>query len=157
MPSYDQDYVQVITDTTAGSFTATEVWIIISCILAVIGGISLYTMYLNPKNEKNLKGELLKIHKFFNFKINIIQPILKVLYLVSAIAVTLSAFAYIGSNFFKFVFVLTAGNIGLRMTFEVLLLLMTLTNNVTEINKKISEIVTEKPKKKITKKEKDEE
>ena len=127
MPSYDQDYVQVITDTSTGSFTATEVWIIISCILAVIGGVALYVMYLSPSNEKNFKGELIKVHQFFNFKITIIQPILKVLYLISAIAITLGAFAYIGSNFFKFLFILLAGNIGLRITFEVLLLLMTLT------------------------------
>ena len=158
MPNYDQDYVQVITDTTTGSFTATEVWVIISCILAVIGGIALYVMYLNPKNEKNFKGELLKIHRFFNFKITIIQPILKVLYLISAIAVTLGAFAYIGSNFFKFLFILVVGNIGLRMTFEVLLLLMTLINNVREINKKIPEnVIEEKTKKKVPKKEKGEE
>lgn len=157
MPSYDQDYVQVVTDTTTGSFTGTEVWIIISLILAVIGGIALYVMYLNPKNEKNLKGELVKVHQFFNFKITIIQPILKVLYLISAIAVTLASFAYIGSNFFKFVFILVAGNIGLRITFEVLLLLITLTNNVSEINKKMP-IVEEKAKKKTkTEKEKDEE
>lgn len=157
MPSYDQDYVQVITDTTTGSFTGTEVWIIISFILAIIGGIALYVMYLNPKNEKNLKGELVKVHQFFNFKITIIQPILKVLYLISAIAVTLASFAYIGSNFFKFVFILVVGNIGLRITFEVLLLLMTLTNNVSEINKKMP-IVEEKAKKKTkTEKEKDEE
>ena len=155
MPNYDQDYVQVITDTTTGSFTATEVWVIISCILAVIGGIALYVMYLSPKNEKNFKGDLLKVHKFFNFKITIIQPILKVLYLISSIAVTLGAFAYIGSNFFKFLFILVVGNIGLRMTFEVLLLLMTLANNVHEINKKIPTI-EEKPKK-ASKKEKDEE
>lgn len=155
MPNYDQDYVQVITDTPAGSFTATEVWIIISCILAVIGGIALYVMYLSPKNEKNFKGDLLKVHKFFNFKITIIQPILKVLYLISSIAVTLGAFAYIGSNFFKFLFILVVGNIGLRMTFEVLLLLMTLANNVREINKKIPAI--EEKTKKSSKKEKAEE
>lgn len=154
MPSYDQDYVQVITDTSTGSFTATEVWIIISCILAVIGGVALYVMYLSPSNEKNFKGELIKVHQFFNFKITIIQPILKVLYLISAIAVTLGAFAYIGSNFFKFLFILLAGNIGLRITFEVLLLLMTLTKDVHEINKKTKEVI-EKPKKK--KIEKDEE
>jgi len=157
MPSYDQDYVQVVTDTTTGSFTGIEVWIIISLILAVIGGIALYVMYLNPQNEKNLKGELVKVHQFFNFKITIIQPILKVLYLISAIAVTLTSFAFIGSNFFKFVFILVVGNIGLRITFEVLLLLMTLTNNVSEINKKIP-IVEEKAKKKTkVEKEKDEE
>jgi len=157
MPSYDQDYVQVVTDTTTGSFTGIEVWIIISLILAVIGGIALYVMYLNPQNEKNLKGDLVKVHQFFNFKITIIQPILKVLYLISAIAVTLTSFAFIGSNFFKFVFILVVGNIGLRITFEVLLLLMTLTNNVSEINKKIP-IVEEKAKKKTkVEKEKDEE
>ena len=153
MPSIDQDYVQVITDPTTGSFTATEVWVIISCILAVIGGIALYVMYLSPKNEKNFKGDLLKVHRFFNFKITIIQPILKILYLISAIAVTLGAFAFIGTNFFKFLFILVFGNISLRMTFEVLLMLMTLTNNVREINKKIP-VKEEKPKK--TTKEKNE-
>jgi len=155
MPSYDQDYVQTITDSTTGIFTGTEVWIIISVILAVIGGLALYVMYLNPKNEKNLKGDLVKVHQFFNFKITIIQPILKVLYLISAIAVTLASFAYIGSNFFKFIFILVAGNVGLRITFEVLLLLLTLTNNVSEINKKMP-IIEDKAKKK-TKTEKDEE
>lgn len=155
MPSYDQDYVQTITDSTTGIFTGTEVWIIISVILAVIGGLALYVMYLNPKNEKNLKGDLVKVHQFFNFKITIIQPILKVLYLISAIAVTLASFAYIGSNFFKFIFILVAGNVGLRITFEVLLLLLTLTNNVSEINKKMP-IIEDKAKKK-TKIEKDEE
>lgn len=147
MPSYDQDYTQIVTTPTTGSFTGTEVWIIISCILAVIGGIALYVMYFNPKNEKNLQGDFVKLHKFFNFKITIIQPILKVLYLISAIAVTLGSFAYIGTNFFKFFFILVAGNIALRITFEVLLLLMTLTNNVSEINKKMPK-EEEKPKKK---------
>ena len=150
MPAQDLDYVQGLNDTTTGIFTATEVWIIISCILAVIGGLALYVMYLTPKKEKDFKGDLLKIHKFFNFKITIIQPILKVLYLVSALAVTLASFAYIGSNFFKFLFILVVGNIGLRMMFEVLLLLMTLTNNVREINKKIP-VMEEKVKKTNTK------
>lgn len=153
MPSQDLDYMQSLNDTTTGIFTATEVWIIISCILAVIGGLALYVMYLSPKNEKNFKGDLLKIHKFFNFKITIIQPILKVLYLISAIAVTLASFAYIGTNFFKFLFILVVGNIVLRMVFEVLLLLMTLTNNVREINKKIP--VIEDKTKKTSSKEKD--
>lgn len=146
MPTQDLDYVQSINDTTTGIFTATEVWIIISCILAVIGGLALYVMYLSPKYENNFKGDLLKIHKFFNFKITIIQPILKVLYLISAIAITLGAFAYIGSNFFKFLFILLAGNIGIRLTFELILMLITLTNNVNEINKKIP-IIEEKEKK----------
>lgn len=156
MPSYDQDYVQVVTDATSGNFTGTEVWIIISCILAVFGGIALYVMFLTPKNEKNIQGNLVKLHQFFNFKITIIQPILKVLYLISAIAITLSAFAYLGSNFFKFLFIILFGNIVLRITFEVLLLLMTLTNNVSDINKKIK-VIEEKPKKQNKKNEKDEE
>ena len=156
MPSYDQDYAQVVTNTASGSFTGTEVWIIISCILALFGGIALYVMYLNPNNEKNLQGNLIKLHQFFNFKITIIQPILKVLYLIAAIAITLSAFAYLGTNFFKFLFMIVFGNIGLRITFEVLLLIMTLTNNVSDINKKIKE-VEEKPKKKTSKTEKTEE
>lgn len=155
MPAYDQDYGQIVANTSSGSFTGTEVWIIISCILAVIGGIALYVMFLTPKNEKNIQGNLVKLHQFFNFKITIIQPILKVFYLICAIAVTLSAFAYLGTNFFKFAIVIVFGNIALRICFEVLLLLMTLTNNVNEINKKM--IIEEKPKRKTSKIEKDEE
>lgn len=156
MPSYDQDYVQVVQNTTSGNFTGTEVWLIISFILAIIGGVALYVMYLSPNNEKNMKGNLIKVHQFFNFKITIIQPILKILYLISAIAVTLGSFAYIGSNFFKFLFILLAGNISLRITFEILLLLMTLTNNVSEINKKMPVLEEKNKKKAKNDKEKDE-
>lgn len=154
MPSYDQDYVQVVNNATSGSFTGTEVWLIISLILAVIGGIALYVIYLNPSNEKNIKGNFLKVYEFFNFKITILEPILKVLYLISAIALTLGSFAYIGSNFFKFLFILLAGNIGLRITFEIILLLITLTSDVKAINKKIP--IKEEKKKVKTEKEKDE-
>lgn len=150
MPTYDQDYSQIINNATnGGSFTGTEVWIIISCILAIFGGIALYVLYLNPDNEKNVKENILKLHQFFNFKITIIQPILKILYLITAIAITLSSFAYIGTNFFKFLFILVFGNVALRITFEVLLLLITLTNNVSDINKKIP-VKEEKIKKKTT-------
>lgn len=152
MPSYDQNYTQVVTNVSTGSFTGTEVWIIISCILAIFIGIGLYIIYLNPENEKNMKGNLEKIHQFFNFKITIIKPILKVLYLISAIAISLSAFAFIGTNFFKFIFIILFGNIVLRITFEILLLLITLTNNVSEINQKLKS-VDEKPKKKRIKKD----
>lgn len=156
MPTYDQDYAQIINNaTTSGSFTGTEVWIIISCILAIFGGIALYVLFLNPNNEKNIKDNYVKLHQFFNFKITIIQPILKILYLISTIAITLSSFAYIGTNFFTFLFMLIFGNVALRITFEVLLLLITLTNNVSDINKKMS-AKEEKTKKKTLKNEKDE-
>ena len=155
MPSYDQNYTQVVNNVTTGSFTGAEVWIIISCILAIFIGVGLYVMYLNPENEKNTTGNLQKLHRFFNFKITVIQPILKVLYLILAIAITLSAFAFIGTNFFKFMFLILFGNIALRIIFEVLLLLLTLTNNVSDINKKMT-VVEENPKKKITKNKKDE-
>ena len=73
-----------------------------------------------------------------NFKLTIIEPIFRVLYLIVAIAITLCSFSYITTNFFEFVGTLVFGNIVARLLFELLLLSLRLFNDVSEINRKLS-------------------
>lgn len=134
MPQYDTE--KAITDTitnTAKSFSISEVWVIISILLAVIGGVFLFTNYFGKDKEGTYTGYKKKIYDFINFKITIIEPIFRVLYLIAAIAITLASFSYITTNFFEFIGTLVFGNILARLTFELLLLVLKLFKDVSEI------------------------
>lgn len=134
MPQYDTE--KAITDTitnTAKSFSISEVWVIISILLAVIGGVFLFTNYFGKDKEGTYTGYKKKIYDFINFKTTIIEPIFRVLYLIAAIAITLASFSYITTNFFEFIGTLVFGNILARLTFELLLLVLKLFKDVSEI------------------------
>lgn len=134
MPQYDTE--KAITDTitnTAKSFSISEVWVIISILLAVIGGVFLFTNYFGKDKEGTYTGYKKKIYDFINFKITIIEPIFRVLYLIAAIAITLASFSYITTNFFEFIGTLVFGNILARLAFELLLLVLKLFKDVSEI------------------------
>ena len=162
MPQYD---TSVITSTditnSAKSFTASEVWIIISILLAVIGGILIFTNYFGKDKEDSYTGFKKTLYDFLHFKITIIEPIFRVLYFIVAIAITLSSFSFITVNFFTFIGVLVFGNIIVRLTFELLLLTLKLFKDVSEINSKLEKsekvIKLSKKEKKSDKEEKVEE
>lgn len=139
MPQYDID--SGVTNTLSNatqSFSISEVWIIISILLAVIGGTFLFSNYFGKEKEKSYAGYKKTIYDFVNFKLTIIEPLFKVLYLIIAIAITLSSLSYITTNFFKFIALLIFGNISVRLTFEFLLLLLKLFKDVSEINSNLN-------------------
>lgn len=153
MPQYDTE--KAITDTitnTAKSFSISEVWVIISILLAVIGGVFLFTNYFGKDKEGTYTGFKKKIYDFINFKTTIIEPIFRVLYLIVAIAITLASFSYITTNFFEFIGTLVFGNIIARLAFELLLLILKLFKDVTEIKNSLKRPVKDpillKPEKK---------
>lgn len=141
MPQYDTSGIVENTMNVTKSFSLAEVWLIISVLLAVIGGILLFTTYFGKDKEDKYTGYKKFIYDFVNFKITIIEPIFRVLYLVVAIAITLGSFSLIGINFFKFVGVLVFGNVAARLGFELLLLTLKLFSNVAEINSKLGKTV----------------
>lgn len=153
MPQYDMDsgITNTITNTTT-SFSISEVWIIVSVILAIIGGIILFKTYFNK--DKSYTGLKKVLYDFANFKITIIEPLFKVLYLIITIFITLCSFSYLTVNFFKFISILVFGNMIARLVFEVSLLTLKLFKDVSELNSKISPIKkSEKVIKKTSKKE----
>ena len=139
MPQYDinSGITNTLSNTTT-SFSIGEVWIIISILLAVIGGILLFTTYFNKEKENKYTGFKQFLYDFFNFKITIIESLFKVSYLITAIAITLCSFAYLTTNFFKFLGILVFGNIIARLSFEFFLLILKLFKDVTQINSKLS-------------------
>ena len=69
MPQYDTE--SIITNTinnTTKSFSVSEVWVIVSVLLAVIGGIFLYVNYFSKDKEKEYKGLKKVLYDFINFK-----------------------------------------------------------------------------------------
>ena len=123
-----------------------SVWIIISAVVAVIGGIVLYFTFLAKKNEGKYTGFLGWMYDFLTFKKMVIENILKIIYLIAASFITLASFAVISSSFLSFILVLVLGNLIVRITYELFLVVLIICRNTTDISKKLDkkEIVEKK-------------
>lgn len=56
------------------------IWVIISFVIALVGGICLYFTVFSDKNEKSYTGFMAKLYEFVKFKKMYITTILKVSY-----------------------------------------------------------------------------
>ena len=113
-------------------------WIIISMVLAIVGGIVAYALFVSKKNDGEYTGLLADLHDFLNFKKYFIEVILKVMYLITAIFITLGSFSLIGSSVAGFFLTLIVGNVVARISYELILMMLTIVNNTSEINKKLT-------------------
>ena len=113
------------------------VWTIIAAVLAVVGGFVLYFTFLAKKNEGKFTGFLGWMYDFLSFKKLVIENILKICYLILALFITLSSFALIGSSFLGFILMLVLGNLGVRIAYELFLVVLVICKNTTEINSKM--------------------
>lgn len=123
---------------SASNSTAALVWMIVSAVLAVIGGIVLYFTFLSKKNEGKFKGFLTWLYDFLTFKKMFIENLLKVTYLILALFITLSSFGT--GSFLGFIATLVLGNLAIRVAYEFSLVLLVMCRNTTEINKKLSNV-----------------
>ncbi len=117
---------------TSGAY----IWVIIAAAVAVVGGLCLYFTVFSEKNAGKYKGFMAWLYDFIKFKKLYITEIIKVTYMISAIFLTLASFAII-SNFLLFLCTLLLGNLALRVAYEFSLVLLSIHENVAEINKKI--------------------
>lgn len=120
------------------SALATSIWLIISFVLAIVGAILLYVLFLNKKNEGKFKGFWGWLYDFLSFKKMFLEMLLKVTYLVAAIYITLSSFAMIGSSFLLFLVYLVLGNVIARVVYEFSLILLVICRNTTDIAKSLN-------------------
>lgn len=134
---------------TSSSAAQNSVWIIISAVIAVVGGIVLYFTFLSKKNEGKFTGFLGWMYDFLTFKKMVIENILKILYLIGASFITLSSFAAISSSFLSFLGILVIGNLVVRIMYELFLVVLVICRNTTDISKKLD-------KKEITNKKEEE-
>lgn len=117
-------------------FVASGIWT--SVILAIIGGIVLYFTFLSKKNEGKFTGFLGWLYDFLTFKKMMIENVLKILYIIVALFVTLSSFGLISISFLAFLLTLVIGNVLTRVIYELLLVKLVICKNTTEINKKLN-------------------
>ena len=119
-------------------FVASGIWTIVSVILAIIGGIVLYFTFLSKKNEGKFTGFLGWLYDFLTFKKMMIENVLKILYIIVALFVTLSSFGLMSISFLAFLLTLVIGNVLTRVIYELLLVNLVICKNTTEINKKLN-------------------
>lgn len=117
-----------------GPSVASIVWSVLAVVLAIVGGILVYTIFLNNKKLK-LNGFLAWLKNFLNFKTMMLEVILKVLYLIATIYVILSSFSLIGTNFLLFLITLVLGPVIIRIIFESALMFIMIWKNTSDISK----------------------
>lgn len=138
------------TSSSLSGVAAAGIWMIISVVLAIVGGIVLYFVVFTKQNENKFTGFMKWVYEFFTFKKMMLETLLRILYMIIAIYITLSSFALISTSFVGFLLQLTFGNLIARICFEFSLLLLNICRNTTEINDKLS-----KPKKEVKEDKKD--
>lgn len=104
------------------------IWIISSAVLSIFGGILLYFTLFDKKNDNKFNGFLKMVYDIFTFKKNILETIIRILYIICTIYITLSSFAFISINFLYFILRLFIGNIIIRILFEFLLMIINICN-----------------------------
>lgn len=119
------------------SLAASGIWVIVSIVLAIVGGIALYFTFLKKENEGKYTGFWGWMYDFLTFKKLTIESVLKILYLICALFVTLSSFSIISTSFIAFLLYLVIGNLAVRIAYELILVRLIICRNTTEINKKL--------------------
>ena len=115
---------------------SSEVWSIVSLILAIIGAVIAYFLFVKP--EKKYPNKFVNwLRSFLNFNEMLIEPILKVTYLFFAIFITLGSFSLISYSFVSFLLVLVFGNLITRVVYEASMMMVGIWKNTKEINKKM--------------------
>lgn len=125
-----------LNDLMGPSSASFGVWAIVSLVLAIVGAILGYFMFVKP--EKNYPNKFVNwLRSFLNFNEMLIEPILKVTYMFIAIFITLGSFELIGSSFVGFLLTLIFGNLIMRVIYEASMMMVGIWKNTKEINNKL--------------------
>ena len=124
---------------TSSSYTSAaagaSIWGIIALVLAIVGGILVYFLFVNAKTEP--KGKFAKwLKDFLSFKIMWIEPILKVVYYVATIFTVLYSFTFLalgGYGFLMFLMCLVLGPIIIRIIYEATMMFIMIWRNTRDI------------------------
>ncbi len=127
-PSYDYGIL--------GAGIDLGVWGIVSLVLAIIGGILVYFLFVQSKTEP--KGKFVKwLKDFLAFKIMWIEPIMKVIYYIGTIFCILASFALISTSFLAFIITLIGGPIMIRLVYEAFMMFIMIWRNTRDIAKNV--------------------
>ena len=121
--------------TSASGLEGASIWMVIAFILAIIGGILLYFLFIRSKTEPKSKfAKWLK--DFLSFKIMWLEPILKVVYYIATIFVILFSFSFLalgGIGVLSFFCCLILGPIFIRLAYEMTMMFIMIWRNTQNI------------------------
>lgn len=124
--------------------------VFISGILALLVAIVIFAFVV--KTNRTFKNKFLGWYKeFLNFRSILIENILKFLYLFLSFFITFVSFTLIKESFIEFLSLLIVGNLALRILFELILMIIIIWKNGSDLVK-----YTERLSNKFTKEEKEE-
>ena len=115
-----------------GGALGSVIWTIVALIISAIGCFVVYFLFVK-KDIKSKNKFLLWLKDFLSFDKMLIEVILKIAYIFTALFITLGSFALIGTSFLSFIISLIAGNIVARVIYEGILITVMLWKNTTEI------------------------
>ena len=130
---YNYDYITEESTKTLTNIAGVAIWTIIAFVIAVAAGIMIYFMFV--KDNKPISQNLQKIKDLLDFKVMLIEPILKVVYIISTLFVILFSFGLITTSFSTFLIVLIVCPIGIRIIYELIMINIMIWKNTKEINK----------------------
>lgn len=111
------------------------IWLIIASILAVVGGILVYFLFVKAKAEP--KNKFLKwLKDFLSFKVMWIEPILKVVYYIATISIVLNSFSFLalgGNGVLMWLATLVLGPVILRVLYEATMMFIMIWRNTRDI------------------------
>ena len=114
--------------------TGVGIWGIIALILAVIGGILTYFLFVKAKTDP--KNKFLKwLKNFLAFKIMWLEIILKILYYTLTIFCILMSFSLISTSFIAFLMTLVVGPVLIRFIYEFSIMFVMIWRNTADISK----------------------
>lgn len=138
MNSFYNDFTYPTKNNIVTTSNDAFIWIVLSVVIAIVGGIAIYFAFLNKNNENKLTGFWKDIYDFLNFKKIYLTELLKLIYVIVTIGMNLLLLTNIFSNFFITILSIIFGNIALRITYELVFMFINLYENVSEINNKMN-------------------
>jgi len=123
-----------IFESNSSSIASAGVWALVSIVLAIVGGILVYFLFV--KKDAEPKGKFAKwLKDFLSFKIMWIEGLLKVVYYIGTIFFMLVSFAFIAVDFAAFISLLVVAPVVLRICYEAAMMFIMIWRNTRDIAK----------------------
>lgn len=120
---------------TSSATAGIGVWGIIALILAIVGGILIFFLFINNKKDPKNKFALW-LKNFLSFKVMWIEDILKVVYYAATIFVMLISFSFLplgGNGVLLFLVFLILMPVLIRLGYEIIMMFIMIWRNTNEI------------------------
>lgn len=120
--------------------SAGTTFFIIALLVAVILAVVLYFTFFSKKNEGKFTGTKGKIYNFFCFNKFYVEEVMKLLYLVSAVVITVIGIGTLFETFIGGLLVIVVGNIALRVGYELMMMFIILCRKTVSIDRKLEKM-----------------